>query len=80
MSIANRGMKRAKYVIHIKNHLASNWEQWFEGMTITHLEDGVTALSGYVVDQSALFGLFEKLHTLNLTLISVQRVDPDEES
>lgn len=77
MGITKKETTRTKYVIHLKNHLDSNWERWFEGMAITHMDGGVTVLSGYVVDQSALYGLLEKIHSLNLTLISVQTVDPE---
>ncbi len=63
------------YMICIKNHLDSRWEHWFEGMTITHTVDGMTILTGEVADQSALHGLFEKIRSLNLSLISLQKVD-----
>ena len=75
MSGANQETKPIRYIIQVKNHLDSNWEQWFEGLTITHIDDGVTMLSGDVVDQSALYGLLEKLHNLNLSLILVQKVN-----
>jgi hypothetical protein len=35
----------------------------------------VTMLSGDVLDQSALYGLLQKLHNLNLSLILVQKVN-----
>lgn len=73
MSNANQEIEPTTYIIKVKNHLDSNWERWFEGMTITHIDDGVTMLSGDVVDQSALYGLLEKLHNLNLSLILVQK-------
>jgi hypothetical protein len=75
MSGANQETKPNRYIIQVKNHLDSHWEQWFEGMTITHIDDGVTILSGDVLDQSALYGLLQKLHNLNLSLILVQRVN-----
>ena len=75
MSGANQETKPTRYIIKVKNHLDSSWERWFEGMTITHIDDGVTMLSGDVVDQSALYGLLEKLHNLNLSLILVQKVN-----
>jgi hypothetical protein len=73
-------IKPTRYVICIQNHLDSHWEQWFEGMALNHTDDGQTILSGEVVDQSALLGMLEKIHNLNLTLISVRKVDPDEEN
>lgn len=78
MSDIKSDYKPIKYVIRVKYHLDLLWEQWFEGMTIEHTEDGQTILSGAVVDQSALHGLLEKVRNLNLTLISVQKIDFDE--
>ena len=40
-------------------------------------DEGVTILTGDVVDQSALYGLLEKIHSLNLSLISFQKVDSE---
>jgi hypothetical protein len=77
MGSANKENQPTQYIIHIKNHLDSHCEHWFEGMTITYADDGVTILSGDVVDQSALYGLLEKIHNLNLSLISFQKVDPE---
>ena len=78
MGSANQENQTTRYIIHVKNHLDSHWEHWFEGLTITHAEDGVMILSGDLVDQSALFGLLEKIYSLNLTLISFQNVDHDK--
>ncbi len=77
MESAKKEMQPVKYTIRIKNHIDINWERWFEGMRITHKDDGVTVLSGYVVDQAALVGLLEKIHGLNLTLISVQKFETE---
>jgi hypothetical protein len=66
-----------KYIIRIKNQLDTRWERWFEGMTITQADDGSTILTGEVVDQSALYGILDKIHSLNLSLISFQKADSD---
>lgn len=66
------------YAIHIKEHIPPRWSTWFEGLTITNLEDGGSILSGPVADQSALHGLLAKVRDLNLTLISVTRVEPSQ--
>lgn len=78
MGNAHKGAKSAKYIIRVENHLDSHWEHWFDGMAITLTGDGETILSGYVVDQSALHGVLEKIRNLNLTLLSVHKVDTDE--
>ncbi len=79
MADLNHEFQPTKYIIRLKNHLDPLWEQWFEGLTIDHVEEGLTILSGDVVDQSALHGILEKIRNLNLTLISVQKVEPDQD-
>ncbi len=59
------------YHIKIKGHLDAQWEEWFDDLTIELTEDGDTILSGVVVDQAALHGIFKKINNLGLTLISV---------
>lgn len=65
------------YQIRVKGHLEEEWMDWFDGMSITHLENSETLLAGLVADQSALFGLLMKINSLNLTLLSVQTVELD---
>ena len=65
------------YQIKIKGHLDPRWSEWFDGLTITHEPNGETTLSGPVVDQPALFGLLLKIRDLNLTLLALNRIEPD---
>ncbi len=64
--------------IRIKGHLADRWADWFEGLTITLEEDGVTLLTGPVVDDAALHGLLRKVRDLGMPLLSVNRVEPGQ--
>ena len=57
--------------IQVKGHLAPNWSNWFGGLSVQHTLTGQTVLSGRVADQSALYGLIEKLSGLGLELLSV---------
>ena len=66
------------YQIRIKGHLDSQWTDWFEGLTITLDENGDTLLTGPVIDQSALHGLFKKIRDLGMTLVSVVPVQPNK--
>ena len=59
------------YEIRVKNHLDPCWHDWFDGWTITNLENGEVLLTGANVDQSALHGTLNKIRDLNLKLISV---------
>ena len=59
------------YHIKIKGHLDTRWQGWFDGLTITMTNDGNTMLSGGIIDQAALHGVFKKIRNLGLTIISV---------
>jgi hypothetical protein len=62
------------YEIRVEGHLADHWSEWFEGLVICNNPDGDVTLTGLLTDQAALFGLFAKIHDLNLILISVYRI------
>ena len=66
------------YRIKLKGHLDDKWSDWFEEMDIS-TGDGETILSGQVSDQAALHGLLIRIRDINLTLLSVEQVDPDPE-
>ena len=66
------------YQIRIKDHLSSQWTDWFEGLTITLDDNGDTLLTGPVVDQAALHGLLKKVRDLGMLLLSVNRVEPGQ--
>ena len=66
------------YQIRIKGHLGREWADWFEGLTLTTLDNGETLLTGPVVDQAALHGVLRKVRDLGIPLLSVVCVKPDQ--
>ena len=64
------------YEIRIEGHLSDLWSGWFAGLEIHNDRNGETTLNGLLVDQAALFGVLNKVHGLNLTLVSVNRLPP----
>jgi hypothetical protein len=62
------------YQIKVQGQLETRWSDWFDGFTITCAGDQ-TVLTGLVIDQAALRGLLNKIWDLNLTLISLERVE-----
>ena len=66
------------YQIRIKGHLGRQWADWFEGLTLTALDNGETLLTGAVVDQAALHGVLRKVRDVGLPLLSVVCVKPDQ--
>jgi hypothetical protein len=65
------------YKIRVKGHLDQHWSAWFDGMTVNNEASGDTVISGPLVDQAALHSLLVKVFNLNLTLISVLRMETD---
>ena len=61
------------YEIRIEGRLDAQWQDWFDGMSVTLEADGTTLLSGPVPDQPALYGLLRKVRDLGLPLISVKQ-------
>ena len=68
------------YQIVVKGHLDSEWSDWFDGLTITLVDNGETILSGPVVDQTALHGVLIKIRDLGLPLLSLTRTETGRES
>jgi len=66
------------YQIIIKGHLNSDWGDWLDGVAISHAQTDqgqkMTHLTVKVLDQSALYGVLMRLHSLNLELLLVKRL------
>jgi hypothetical protein len=58
--------------ITVKGHLDQRWSEWFDGLTITHLENGESVLIGHLPDQAALHGVLTKVRDLGLMLVTVE--------
>jgi hypothetical protein len=73
---------RAIYEIQVQGELDPDWEAWFDGLAVTLTyasgQPLTTTLTGPVADQAALRGMLCKLWDLNLTLISVRRIEVDD--
>jgi len=73
------GCQPSRYQIKINGIVHANWSDWFSGMEISTEKDGegsqVTILTGMVADQAALRGILCRIWDLNLTVLSVLRVD-----
>jgi hypothetical protein len=65
--------KSCIYLIRVEGHLGDRWSDWFEGLAIHNDPNGETTLRGLIIDQASLFGVLNKIHALNVTLISVNR-------
>jgi hypothetical protein len=72
---------QAFYEIVIQGELDPSWEQWFSGLSVTlssaRGQSPTTTIAGPVVDQAALRGMLCKLWDLNMTLLSLRRMETD---
>jgi hypothetical protein len=66
------------YAVRIKGHLDSRWAGWFEGLVITLENDGVTLLTGPLLDQAALPGLMRKVRDAGMPLVSITHIEPEQ--
>lgn len=60
------------YEFRLEGPLDSKWSDWFDGLSL-RVEGGETVLTGWVPDQSALYGLLERIRDLGMPLLSVVR-------
>ena len=74
-SVLSTGAQKGFYEIHVKGHLDESWSDWLEGMEMKYLDNGEMILLGHIRDQAALMGILNKLYRLNLTLLSVGKVN-----
>lgn len=71
-----------QYEIKVASHLDKNWSTSLDCTSIIceYAEDNkvpVTTLTCFLTDQTALRGLLNKLFDLNLTILSINRCNPD---
>ncbi len=67
------------YQIKVPGRINDSWSDWFDGMTIS-VEGGdngpaISTLTGVVADQAALQGLLDRLYSLGLALLAVERIE-----
>ena len=70
-----------RYQIKIQGLLDARWSDWFSGLTISIEESdeggSMTTLTG-TLDQSSLHAILTRIGNMNLKLISVYQIKPDD--
>ena len=70
----------AVYEVQVQGLISQGWLDYFTDMqTEVDGEDGwaITTLSGCMRDQAELHGLLQKLYTLGMVLLKVERLNND---
>lgn len=63
------------YQIRVKGHLDARSMRWFEGLNVSLQPNGVSVISGPILDQAALHGILNRIRDLGLPLLLVRRTD-----
>ena len=69
-----------RYQIIVKGHLDSDWASWFGDIQLSYDAQDNSVFTGDFPDQPALYGILDRLRDLNLTLLSVTRLEPESSS
>jgi hypothetical protein len=57
--------------IRVEGQIDEQWSDWLGNLTITHVGQDQTMLTGKVIDQAWLYGILSKLRDLGLKLVLV---------
>ena len=63
------------YRIRVKETLAPQFADWLGNLTLLAQPNGETILTGSFTDQPALRGFLDQLWNLNITVITVERIE-----
>jgi hypothetical protein len=66
------------YRIQVRETINKKVFSWLEDLSITPVENNGTFLTTSFADQSALRGFLEQLWNLNITVISVERIENEK--
>lgn len=69
-------MSCQQYRVVVDGELGARYASAFEGMTIA-AHDGMTEITGLIIDQSQLQGLLERIAGLGITIRSIAALDTE---
>jgi hypothetical protein len=73
----NEPNQQNTYRIRVKETLECHFTDWLGNLTLIPQENGETLLVGSFTDQPALRGFLEQLWNLNITVITVERIQDE---
>lgn len=74
----SKDTNQSLYMIRIKEKISPQVLDWFEKAMVVTTEQNETIMACTIIDQAALHGVLSKIRDLNLTLISISKVELPE--
>jgi hypothetical protein len=71
-------LNQSLYMIRIKEKISPQVLDWFEKAMMITTDQDETIIACTITDQAALHGVLSKIRDLNLTLISIAKVESPE--
>jgi hypothetical protein len=65
----------AMYEIRVAGHLDDHWAATLDDLTLVHLNDGTTRLTGPLIDQAQLHGVLARIRDLGVPLLTLRTLD-----
>ena len=62
------------YQIYVQGYLGKNWSEWLQAFQIQYKDNGITVLTGPVIDQAALRGLLDRLFDLGISILFLRQL------
>jgi hypothetical protein len=76
----NKTLQPIRYEIYIQGPVSSQWFDYFDGLIIQVLEMDQSLIQATLTDKSALHGLLSRIGELNLTILSIKKVEEPSHS
>jgi len=74
----SKDVNQSLYLIRIKEKISQQVLDWFEKAMVVTTDQNETIMACTIIDQAALHGVLSKIRDLNLTLISISKVELPE--
>ena len=74
----NHPHQSTSYRIRVKETLDCHFSGWLDEMSVLPQENGETVLISTFADQPALRGFLDQLWNLNITVITVERIENEK--
>lgn len=73
-TIRSSGPPEERYALDIEGVLTEVWDERLDGWQLLQLPGQHTRISGYVRDQSELYGVIAAVRNMGLTLLRVEQI------